>query len=155
MSQYFTMTTCFRDPDALVEALLAVGRPKEALENYRRYCATGEIVAGDIQRHAQAVPLMDYQGRDSGRVGNIIIRRERVGDLQNDLAFTRKEDGTYAAEICDYAQKCGWNQTWLGRVSQRYAVIMLQKQAKKTHMRMTQTVGADGSIKVKLQKVGA
>lgn len=155
MSQYFTMETCFRDPEALVEALLAIGRPIEAEKNYRRYCANGEIVAADIERHVQAVPLMDYQGRDSGRVGNIIIRRERVGDLQNDLAFTKSPDGTYKAEICDYAQKCGWNKTWLGRVSQKYALIKLAQQARAKGMRMTQTVGANGSINVRMQKIGA
>lgn len=140
MSQYFEMETCFRDPEALIAALMQV-------ECYGGKHWTRE----QIEAWENGQTLIDYHGLKRPEKANIIIRREHVGGASNDIGFVRRDDGTFRAIISEYDREAlGYNAGWLGRLSQRYAVAVLRGQAAKRGMRVVQSQGEDGKIKLQL-----
>lgn len=71
------------------------------------------------------VPLFGIGGSERPERAHIVIRRGQVGASANDIGFV-KENGVYRAIISEFdAQYNGhrmgaYNQSWLGRVAQRY-----------------------------------
>jgi hypothetical protein len=85
MSHYVECTPGFKDQQALIDALVAVGFARE-----------------QIEVHEQAVPLFGYQGDQRPQRAHIVIRREHVGPAANDVGWERLADGTYRAWISEY-----------------------------------------------------
>ena len=138
MSQYFEMETCFRDPEALIAALMQVDNRNG-----------GTWTKDQIELHGIPADLFDYHGLRRPQKAHIIIRRKHVGGAANDVGFIRAEDGTFKAIISAYDQ-WHYGKGWLGRLSQRYAVAVLRGQAAKRGMRVVQSQGEDGKIKLQM-----
>src|ERR1700722_3856000 len=94
MSEYHKQTTVFNDEESLVNALVDVGYARNVIEV-----------------HKDAVPLVDYVGRQTrytdkvnGDRANVIIRRNNIGyGSANDLGFKfNEETKTYDAFISQY-----------------------------------------------------
>jgi len=81
-----------------------------------------------IEVHDKAVPLVGYQGDARAQRANVVIRRRHVGQASNDLGFVLEADGTYSAIVSDY-DKTKYNEAWSNKVSQRYSIGVLKKEA--------------------------
>ncbi len=77
MSHFVECRTEFRDPQALVAALVECG-----------------FDASQIEVHAEGVPLYGYQGDVREQKAHIVVRRQHVGTGANGVGWGRQEDGT-------------------------------------------------------------
>lgn len=111
MSHFVECKTEFRDPQALVAALIECG-----------------FAADQIEVHAEAVPLYGYQGDKRAQHAHIVIRRQHVGRAANDVGWERLPDGTYRAWISEYDRRHRFNTEMQGRVRQEYAFAVIQRQ---------------------------
>jgi hypothetical protein len=134
VSEYVTITTIIQDADSLVAALANLGIPPEAIE-----------------RHQEPVPLFGWQGDPRPERAEIVIRRRWVGTHSNDIGFARQPDGTWRALISEYDQRHAgrwgpYDQAWLGRLSQAYALHHLSRAYQARGWRVAAQRNADGTI---------
>src|ERR1700678_1199471 len=86
MSKYTTISTEFRDPECLVEALHELGYT-------------------DAKFNEVAQHLFGYLGDQRTQTAEVIVRRKVKGGLgpaSNDLGFKRNAEGNYEALISEY-----------------------------------------------------
>lgn len=114
MSHYSTIKSEYRDRDCLVAALVEA--------------SNGRWTREMIEVHDKAVPLVGYQGDARAQRANVVIRRRHVGQASNDLGFVLEADGTYSAIVSNY-DKTKYNKEWSNKVSQRYSIGVLKKEA--------------------------
>ena len=100
MSKYLEMATALTDERYLVEALQELGYESE------------------VGREGKA--LIGYLGDERAERAHIIIRRRQLKSASNDIGFARDGSGVYRAIISEYDRGLGFDDTWLGRVSQAY-----------------------------------
>jgi hypothetical protein len=101
MSHFTAIKTQVKNADALLQALADLG-------------------FSTIEHHATAQPLYGYQGDLRSQTAEIILRRQHIGHLSNDIGFKHQPDGTYQAIISDYDRRHGYGQDWLNQLTQRY-----------------------------------
>ena len=121
MSHFVECQTEFRDPQALVAALIECG-----------------FAADQIEVHAESVPLCGYQGDSREQQAHIVIRRKHVGSGANDVGWERQPDGTYRAWISEFDAGVGpykhrrdtarFNQTMQNKIRQEYAYQVIARQ---------------------------
>jgi len=112
MSHYTPMSVVILDKDAALEAMLAMG-------HFQR---------SQIEVHDEPQVLYDYGGRATEHKAHLIVRREHLGSLQNDLGVRIGEDG--GLFICDYA-KNNIGKLWEGNFKARYSEATTIKEAKR------------------------
>jgi hypothetical protein len=118
----------FKDINLLIAALKALG--------YNPVC-TG-----------QPMPLVGYQGdyrtidgeghtrhTKDAMHADVIIPRSQVGGASNDIGFKRNSSGHFTAILSDYDQSCGFNQTWLKKLTGEYLEAGVIREAKKHGLR--------------------
>jgi len=111
MSHFVECQTEFRDPQALVAALIACG-----------------FTAEQIEIHAEAVPLYGYQGDVREQTAHLVIRRQHVGTAANDVGWERQADGTYRAWISEYDGRHRFNPEFQNKIRQEYAYQVIERQ---------------------------
>lgn len=121
MSHFVECKTEFRDPQALVAALIECG-----------------FAADQIEIHQEAVALYGYQGDQRDQQAHIVIRRQHVGSGANDVGWEKQPDGSYRAWISEfdagvgpYAQRqniARLNQAMQNRIKQEYAFQVIARQ---------------------------
>ena len=110
--------------------------------------------ASKVEVSDTAKQLFDYHGHVtyytdlSGDKANVIIRRQFVGRMANDIGFKRGSDGKYEAIISAYDRSCGYNEAWLGKLSAAYARHGIIQKATKQGFRFTGTVKKDGKTQL-------
>ena len=124
MSHFAKISVKFFDQQALVEALVAVGVPRE-----------------HIEVNAEPKQVFDYQGKPTsylykehkeeyfkaGDIGHVFIRRKNLVYGHNDIAFNTSKEHSCAL-ICDYARDMsGYNDAWLAKVNQEYVYAVTKK----------------------------
>lgn len=121
MSHFSEIKVNFTDAQMLVDALVAVGVAREKIE-----C------------HAEPQQVLDYRGQPTkyrmpnGDVGHVIIRRKHLPSGHNDIAFHLDREKGSTALICDYARdRSGYNDKWLGKVTQEYVAAQTKKHYEK------------------------
>ncbi len=100
MSRYLQLTTALTDERHLVEALRELGYEPEV-------CREGKALVG-------------YMGDERAERAHIIIRRRHLDSASNDIGFARDGSGVYRAIISEYDRGIGFDDVWIGRVSQVY-----------------------------------
>jgi len=100
VSKYVEMTTSLTDETYLVEALRELGYEPEV-------CREGKALIG-------------YMGDERAERAQIIIRRKHLDSASNDIGFARDGNGAYRAVISEYDRGIGFDDAWIGRVSQTY-----------------------------------
>jgi len=100
MSKYEEMSTVLMHEGYLVEALEQIGYKPEV---YRDGAA-----------------LYGYLGDERPEQAHVIIRRRQLNSASNDIGFVRDASGQYRAVVSDYDPGIGFDQAWLGRISQAY-----------------------------------
>ena len=112
MSEYCDVQTEFRNEDALVCALIDMGK------------WTAEM----IERRVEGAHLFGVSGDQREQRAHIIIRREHVGRLANDLGWERNADGTYTAHVSEWERNHGYHDEWMKQVKQHYVFHVMRQQ---------------------------
>lgn len=100
MSKYVELRTTITDERYLVEALRELGYQPEV-------CAEGR-------------PLVGYLGDNRSERAHVVIPRTQLDSASNDIGFARDANGVYQAIVSEYDRGIGFDDGWLGRVSQIY-----------------------------------
>lgn len=120
MSHYAKISVEFQDAKLLVEALVAAGVKREHIELH----AMPQLIFDYCDRRTNYISR-EHPGNKvfaQGDVGNVIIRRQHLGPSHNDIGFYCAKTGALAL-ICDFARSSsGYNDKWLGKVTQEYTV---------------------------------
>ncbi len=111
MSHFVECQTEFRDPQALVAALIECGFAVE-----------------QIEIHAEAVLLYGYHGDVRPQRANIVIRRQHVGTAANDVGWERQADGSYRSWISEYDSRHRFQPAMQNRIRQEYAYQVIARQ---------------------------
>ena len=111
MSHYVECRPQFKDRQALLDALLAVGFTRE-----------------QIEVHEEAVPLYGYRGDQRPQQAHVVIRREHVGTAANDVGWERLADGTYRAWVSEYDSRHRFDTVMQNRLKQEYAYAAVARQ---------------------------
>ena len=101
-----------------------------------------------IEVHDTPQNLYDYRNTIRPQKANIIIRRQHVGAMSNDMGFIKQEDGTYKAIIDQFSQGIGYGASWLNKLQQTYNLKVVEKVFKKQNKKFTQQKLKDGTIKL-------
>jgi hypothetical protein len=131
MSHFVECRTEFRDPQALVAALVECG-----------------FHESQIEIHDQAVPLFGYQGDERPQKAHIVIRRQHVSQAANDVGWERQTDGTYRAWISEYDGRHRFNAQMQNRIKQEYAYQVVSRQQRARGRTVTRERLASGEIEV-------
>ena len=134
MSHFVECQTEFRDPQALVAALMECG-----------------FIANQIELHKQAEPLFGYQDDQRPQHAHIVIRRHHVGQAANDVGWERQADGTYRAWISAYDGGHRFDQAMQNRIKQEYAYQLIERQQRARGRRVTRTRLSSGEIEVVIE----
>lgn len=134
MSKYATATTNFKDGEVLIEALQACGFESHMIKNH----------IGNPQE------LRDFTGKKTTYLGgpgydkaDVIIPRQYLKGMANDMGFVKKADGSYDAIISEYDSST-YNKTWLNKVKQTYAEINMAQKVKRAGGKVLQTKDKNG-----------
>lgn len=134
MSLYCKIETQFKNPEALLCALME----------------TGQWTAEQIEVHNEPQSLMGYRGDIRPEKANVIIRRRNVGMSSNDIGFQRKEDGTFEAIISEF-DKSKYNQSWIDKLKANYAFQAIRLQQEKKGRQVSRTKLPDGKQRVEIK----
>ena len=111
MSHYVECRPHFKDRQALIDALVAVGFARD-----------------QIEVHEEAVPLFGYRGDERPQRAHVVIRRQHVGPAANDVGWERLPDGTYRAWISEYDGRHRFDEAMQNRLKQEYAYAAVARQ---------------------------
>ena len=101
MSAFTTMRTEFVSQEHLIKALADMGFTQ-------------------VESHDTPQPLQGWMGDNRAQRSEVIIRKQFISNVSNDIGFRRKEDGKFEALISEYDSPT-YNAGWLGQLAQRYA----------------------------------
>ena len=131
MSHFVECQTEFRDPLALVAALVECG-----------------FEVAQIEVHPEAMPLFGYQGDQRDQQAHIVIRRQHVGTAANDVGWERQPDGTYRAWISEYDGRHRFDQAMQNRIEQEYAYHVVHRQQSTLGRTVERRALANGELEV-------
>lgn len=133
MSHFTTVQTQFKDKECLVEAL--------------------KTFFQEVENHNTAENLFGYRGDQRPQTAEVIIRRQFVGKLSNDIGFWyNRVDNCYNAYISEYDQKqLKYNDQWLNKVKVEYSQKAIEKQARKIGAGVEKVRMADGSVQYRIK----
>lgn len=133
MSHFTRVRTKLRDADTLVAALRAVG--------FRQ-----------VEVHDQPQALHGYQGDVRPERAEVIIKREHIGRLSNDIGFARQPDGSFEAIISDY-DRGKHDAAWLAALARSYSYAATLKYAESHGYEIaTDELQQDGSRRLTLRR---
>ncbi len=134
MSHFVECKTEFRDPQALVAALIECG-----------------FTTDQIEIHVEAQPLFGYQGDRREQSAHVIIRRQHVGQAANDVGWERQSDGTYRAWISEYDSRHRFNPELQNQLKQEYAYQVISRQQRARGRHVTRTRLPSGELEVVIE----
>lgn len=126
MSHFVDVETEIKDIDALVKALIKMGFTKEQIE-----------VSTILNR------LNNWQGKPTSVYANVIIRKEHIGQHQNDLGFELQSNGRYIAHI-DEGNDYGTE--WQKKLYTHYNVEVAKAEYDSMGIQYTETVDSKKRI---------
>ncbi len=74
----------------------------------------------EVEVHAEPQPLVGWRGRERPQLAHVIVRREHLGPVSNDLGFFKNAEGIYEVFVSDVDQ-AAHGGAWLRKLYQRYA----------------------------------
>ena len=128
---HFTRGQCaVSDPEALLLALNEVG---VALEH--------------IEIHATPQPLYGFEGQERGETANLIVRREHVGYLSNDIGVLMTPNGAEII-VSEYDRRHRYGDAWINKLRQLAGVHMALLTAQRNGQYAERRVDAKGRLQV-------
>lgn len=103
MSHFTSLKTKIVDQDALLAALSDLG-----------------FGTAKVQVHEDPVPLQGYLGDTRRQRAHVIIPKQYVGKVSNDIGFERCTEGFYRTWISEF-DRLHYNESWLAELTRRYA----------------------------------
>ena len=135
MSHYTVLKTRLKDVDALSEALIDMGYE-------------------DLEVYDTPQPLVDFMGDTPNREAEVIVRKQHLGRLSNDIGFCRGPGGLFAAIISDYDQQ-RHNEQWMRDLTKRYAYHAARTKLEEQGFTLThEQRDSKGRIHLLLQRAG-
>lgn len=139
MSEYIEAQTSITNRAILVDALCAMGFPRDGIEV-----------------HDSPKPLVGYLGDSRQQLAHVIVRRRCVGSSSNDIGFVRGEDGKFSAIISKYDREDNkatkYNAKWLGKLQGHYAVLSEKKYWQAQGYVVQQRTDAKGLVHLTVEK---
>jgi len=124
MSKYLTFTdVLFKDRRLLLAALAELG-----------YTEVEE---------REALALFGYQGDRRSETAEIVIRREHIGPLSNDIGFARTPEG-YIPLVSEYDQRVVHGGKFLVKLRTAYSEGVIEEVRRRLHGTAQRTV--EGSV---------
>ncbi|MBI5486472.1 MAG: DUF1257 domain-containing protein [Deltaproteobacteria bacterium] len=133
MSHFTKIALEIRDCGALVAALADLG-------------------LSIVEVHDEPQHLHGYEADVRPEMAEVIVRREHVGPLSNDIGFRKTDGGTYEATISEYDQGSGYGQDWRQRLLQRYGRHVAVAKLAKKGFRVVREEARDGKLHVVLRR---
>jgi hypothetical protein len=131
MSLYCEIKTQFKNRAALVAALVE----------------TGNWTKEQIELHDQPEHLFGVEGKARQERAHVIIRRQHVGGISNDIGFLKTETGEYEAIISSY-DRGRYNDKWLATLRGNYAFYVIEQQQRMRGRQVTRTKLANGRQRI-------
>lgn len=72
-----------------------------------------------VESHEEPVHLFGYEGELRPETGEVVVRRQFIGDFANDLGFKRRKSGNFRPIISEYDAHY-YNASWIETLSQKY-----------------------------------
>jgi hypothetical protein len=111
MSHYTLIKTQIREVQVLLRSLQEMG--------FRQ-----------VEWHEQAQHLFGYEGDQRAETAEVIIRRQFVGAMANDVGFKRTESGEFQAIISEYDRRTRCNAAFLQELNFHYNYHLIHDQAR-------------------------
>ena len=89
--------------------------------------ALKEMGFEQVEVHARPVPLQGFEGTARQNKAEVVIRRQHISSLSNDIGFARDAQGFYRAIISDFDRN-RFGTPWLMKLNQRYACQVAKQQ---------------------------
>ena len=138
MSKYGATKASIKDVNELIDALGDCGFSRDKIEYH-------EKPRNLVDFHGHFTKYLDGQTYDTAEV---IIRRQYIGGLANDIGFKRQTDGTFSMISSAYDRSCGYNDTWLKKIEVSYAQRHTVNTAKKQGFKLAGTKIENGKRKL-------
>lgn len=110
MSRFCVVKTQFKDKTALVVALME----------------TGKWSTEQIEVHTEPQSLVGWKDDKRTEKAHIIIRKQHVGDMSNDIGFAKTEEETYEAIISEY-DSTKYGKKWIAQLKANYSFHKLKQ----------------------------
>jgi hypothetical protein len=135
MSHYTSVQTCMTEPKFLALAL-------------------ADMNFAQVEVHDIAQPLIGVGGDVRTQTAEVIVRKQHIGWLSNDIGFKRTPQGRFEAIISDYDLKW-YSPAWLENLVKRYAYHATKaKLAERGFDLVSEQTSAEGQIRLVLRRVG-
>lgn len=132
MSEFNIMSVVYKDTKCLVESLKEIGY-------------------NIVEVHESPVSLVGYMGDQRDIKANIIIRRQYVGGMSNDIGFLKKPDGSMDLIISEFDLSCKQGKKFTEDLKQIYGKNMVLKTAGQLGLTTVLVKNEnDGKIKITL-----
>ncbi|BAY74512.1 hypothetical protein NIES25_09260 [Nostoc linckia NIES-25] len=129
MSHFTSIKTQIKNTDALIKALADVGFK-------------------NVEDHKTAQHLYGYQGDVRPETAEIIIRKQYIGSMSNDIGFKRQQKGEFQAIISEYDRR-KYDGAWLNKLMQHYGYHTLIASAQEQGFTIEEDeVLEDGTVRV-------
>lgn len=133
MSHFTSIKTQIRNTEVLIKALADVGFK-------------------NVEYHEIAESLYGYQGDMRPESAEVIIRKQYIGSLSNDIGFKRQKNGEFQAIVSEYDRR-KYGQSWLNKLMQRYGYHALLASAHEQGFTIEEDeVLEDGTVRVVVAK---
>ena len=87
-----------------------------------------------VEFHEQAQHLFGYEGDQRPETAEIIIRREYIDEVANDVGFKRQESGEFQAIVSEYDRQARCDDAWLAQLNRTYAYNLIRDQASEQNL---------------------
>lgn len=133
MSHFTRLRTALKDADLLVAALRQHG-------------------FDTVESHPTAQPLYGYQGDVRPERAEVIVRREHIGALSNDIGFAKAADGSFQAIISEF-DRSAYDEAWLTGLTQAYGYAAAVRYADQQGLQIVEDETAgDGTRRLTLRR---
>lgn len=93
--------------------------------------ALAELGYTEIEE-GEALPLYGYRGDRRAETAEIVIRRQYVGSLSNDIGFTRTPQG-YVPVVSEYDQRAVYGGQFLVKLRTAYSERVIEEVRRRLH----------------------
>lgn len=132
MSHFVTIAVEFKDRECIIEALKALGL--------------------DAVEQGSSLPLYGYQGDRRSETADIVVRRQHLLPMSNDIGFTKSSDA-YRLVISEYDRGALQKGEFVNDFTREYAKQKALKESRRLGYRLEkEQVEQDGTIRLVVRR---
>lgn len=111
--------------------------------------ALDEMGFSEVEVFETQQVLQGFQGDDREETAHVIIRRQHVGGMSNDIGFRMEANGTWKAIVSDYDQR-RYPEAWLTKVATLSALHEYMETARKRGQKAVRKTLPSGEEEVRV-----